>query len=81
MNRMNMFRDVRPAGIFFMAAPLLAGDPLYQLSEDRSSLTGSDLDRVIFRSQGIFQQFALPIPATPARPISFPTLQSAWPGR
>jgi hypothetical protein len=55
-----------------IAEPLIATllEPLYQLSENRSSLPGSDLDRVIFRSQGIFQQFALPIPATPARPCT-----------
>ena len=42
-------------------------DPLYTLSEDKSSLTGSHLDRVIFRSEGIFRQFMLPVPAAPAR--------------
>jgi hypothetical protein len=45
-------------------------EPLYQLSEDKSSLTGSGSDRVIFRSQGILRQFALPIPASPARPCT-----------
>ena len=54
------------------AEPLTATllEPLYQLSEDKSSLTGSHLDRVIFRSEGIFRQFALPVPASRARPCS-----------
>jgi len=55
-----------------VAEPLIATllEPLYRLSEDRSSLTGSDSDRVIFRSQGVSQQFAVPVPATPARPCT-----------
>lgn len=52
-----------------IAEPLIAAllEPLYQLSEDKSSLTGSHLDRVIFRSQRLFRQFALPVPASPSR--------------
>jgi hypothetical protein len=48
-----------------MIATLL--EPIRELSEETSSLTGSGLDRVIFRSQGIFRQFELRVPASPAR--------------
>ena len=55
-----------------IAEPLIAHllEPLYQLAHEKRSLTGSGSDRVIFRSQGIFQQCALPIPASPARPCT-----------
>jgi hypothetical protein len=55
-----------------IAEPLIATllEPLYQLSEERSSLAGSGSDRVIFRSPSILRQFALPIPASPARPCT-----------
>ena len=55
-----------------LAEPLIAAllEPLHQLSEEKSSLAGSGTDRVIFRSQGIFRQVALPVPASPARPCT-----------
>jgi len=42
-------------------------EPLHQLSHEQEWLGGSGSDRVIFRSQGIFRGFALPVPASPGR--------------
>jgi hypothetical protein len=55
-----------------IAEPLSAEllEPLHQLSRQQESLAGSGSDRVIFRSQGIFRQFALRVPASPARPCT-----------
>jgi hypothetical protein len=52
--------------------PLIATllEPLQKLSADSSSLAGSGLDRMIFCSEDILRHFALPIPASPARPCS-----------
>jgi Bacterial archaeo-eukaryotic release factor family 3 len=62
-------KDLSNRGI---AEPLIATllEPLHELSQERSSLTGSGLDRVIFRSQGIFRQLALPVKPSPARPCT-----------
>jgi hypothetical protein len=55
-----------------VAEPLIAAllEPLYHLSQGKSSLAGAGSDRVIFRSQGILRQFALPVPASQARPCT-----------
>lgn len=62
-------KDLSNRGI---AEPLIATllVPFHELSQETSSLTGSGLDRAIFRSQGVFRQVALPVTASPARPCT-----------
>ena len=51
-----------------VAEPLIAEllEPLRQLSHEPASLSGSGSAHVIFRSHGIFRQFELPVPPSPA---------------
>jgi Bacterial archaeo-eukaryotic release factor family 3 len=42
-------------------------EPLRQLSHEEASLAGSGSAHVIFRSQGVFRQFELRVPPSPAR--------------
>ena len=42
-------------------------EPLHQLTHEEESLAGSGLGRAILRSHGVFRQFELPVPPTPAQ--------------
>jgi len=42
-------------------------EPLRQLSHEEESLAGTGFGRIIFRSPGLFRQFQLPVPASPAQ--------------
>jgi len=42
-------------------------EPLRQLSHEEESLAGAGFARVIFRSPGVFRQFELPVPPSPAQ--------------
>lgn len=42
-------------------------EPLHQLTHEEESLAGSGLARAILRSHGVFRQFELPVPPTPAQ--------------
>jgi hypothetical protein len=42
-------------------------EPLYQLTHEEESLAGSGMARAILRSHGVFREFELPIPPTPAQ--------------
>ncbi len=42
-------------------------EPLHQLTHEEGSLAGSGFARAIFRSQGVFREFELPVPPSPAQ--------------
>lgn len=52
-----------------IARPLIEEllEPLHQLTHEEESLAGSGLARAILRSHGLFRQFELPVPPTPAQ--------------
>jgi hypothetical protein len=52
-----------------VAGPLVTEllEPLRQLSHEEEALAGPGFPRVIFRSQGAFRQFELPVPPSPDR--------------
>jgi hypothetical protein len=51
-----------------VAQPLIDDllEPLHQLSHEEGSLAGAGFARAIFRSQGVFRQFELAVPPSPA---------------
>lgn len=52
-----------------IAKPLIEEllEPLHQLTHEEESLAGSGLGRAILRSHGVFREFELPVPPTPAQ--------------